>query len=207
MTVWRAANACKVRASLSHKTMSPVSSFSRTLWIFCIAAAGVLLVACNPAFNWREVRPDNTALSLLLPCKPDKATRTVPMGGQPTELAMLGCETSAVTFAIATATVKDASQMAAVLTGWQTATLANMKATGTGETMPLKMPGASVQPSAVLVRAEGRRADGSAVQSQAAYFAHGAQVFQAVMYADKIEPDVRETFFSSLKLDGGSVRP
>lgn len=198
----------KSEAPFLNKTMAPVSpSFPRILLASCLTAACLLLAACNPAFNWREVRPDNTALSLLLPCKPDKATRSVPMGGQPTELAMLGCETSGATFAIATATVKDASQVAAVLTGWQAATLANMKATGAGETAPLKVPGASVQPPAVLVRAEGRRADGSAVQSQAAYFAHGAQVFQAVIYANKISPEVRETFFSSLKLDAGSARP
>jgi hypothetical protein len=186
--------------------MAPVS-ISRIFLTSCLTATCLLLAACNPAFNWREVRPDNTALSLLLPCKPDKATRSVPMGGQATELAMLGCETSGATFAIATATVKDASQVAAMLTGWQAATLANMKATGAGETTPLKVPGASVQPPAVLVRAEGRRADGSVVQSQAAYFAHGAQVFQAVIYADRISPEVRETFFSSLKLDAGSARP
>ncbi len=39
--------------------------------VFC--AACLFLGACNPSLNWREVRPDNTALSLLLPCKPDKA--------------------------------------------------------------------------------------------------------------------------------------
>lgn len=186
--------------------MAPASNF-RFFLTFGLTAACLLLAACNPAFNWREVRPDNTALAVLLPCKPDKATRSVPLGGQATELAMLGCETGGATFAVATATVKDASQVAAVLSGWQAATLANMKATDAGEAKPLKVHGASVQPAAVVVRAEGRRADGSAVQSQAAYFAQGGQVFQAVIYADKISPEVSETFFSSLKLGDGSARP
>ena len=105
-----------------------------------------------------------------------------------------------------TATVKDASQVAAALAGWQAATLANMQAAGAGQAAPLKVPGASVQPPALLVRATGQRANGSAVQSQAAYFARGAQVFQAVIYADRISPEVAETFFSSLKLDDGSAR-
>ena len=39
------------------------------------------------------------------------------------------------------------------------------------------------------------------VTGQAAYFAQGSQVFQAVLYAEKIEPDVAETFFSSLKFE------
>ncbi|MEO8022555.1 hypothetical protein [Polaromonas sp.] len=186
--------------------MAPAFPSLTPLTTRLLAATLVLLMACSPAFNWREVRPDNTALSLLLPCKPDKATRSVPLGGQTTELAMLGCDAGGATFAIAVATVKDASQMAAALTGWRAATLANMKATDAGQSAPLKLPGASVQPSALLVQATGQRANGSAVQSQAAYFTHGAQVFQAVIYADKISPEVADTFFSSLKLDAGSVR-
>ncbi|MDP1742045.1 hypothetical protein [Polaromonas sp.] len=186
--------------------MAPASNF-RIYLTHCLAGACLLLAACNPAFNWREVRPDNTALSLLLPCKPDKATRNVPLGGQQTELAMLGCDTGGATFALAVATVPDTSQLAALLAGWRAATLVNMKATGTGQATPLKVPGASVLPPPALVRAEGRRADGSGVQSQAAYFAHGGQIFQAVIYADKISPEVSETFFSSFKLDSGSARP
>lgn len=160
------------------------------------------LAACNPAFNWREVRPDNTALTALLPCKPDTAQRVVPLGGQNTELAMLGCDAGGATFAVAVATV-DAGQAAAVLTGWQAATLANMKALGAGQAEPLKIVGAALQPPATLVRATGQRADGSQVQSQTAYFAQGRQVFQAVVYADRIAPAVADAFFSGLKFEGG----
>lgn len=166
----------------------------------------LLLTACNPVFNWREVRPDNTALTLLLPCKPDKAQRSVPLGGRPTELAMLGCDAGDATFAVAVATLDDAAQGAAVLAGWQTATLVNLKAAGGGQTGPLKLPGADALPPAVLVRASGQRANGRAVQSQAAYFSQGRQVFQAVIYADKMDPEVAETFFSSLQLDAGTPR-
>ncbi|MBI5908193.1 MAG: hypothetical protein HY853_06395 [Burkholderiales bacterium] len=168
----------------------------------------LLLMACNPAFNWREVRPDNTGLTLLLPCKPDQAQRSVPLGGQPTELAMLGCDAGGATFAIAVATLAapgEAGQVSAALAGWQTATLTHIKA-GAEQVTLLKVPGAALQPQAVRVRATGQRADGSAVQSQAAYFAQGRQVFQAVIYADQITPEVAETFFSSLKLAAGSPR-
>lgn len=173
----------------------------------CVMAAGLLLLAaCSPVFNWREVRPDNTALSLLLPCKPDKAQRNVPLGGRPTELAMLGCDAGDATFAIAVATLDDATQVAAALAGWQTATLANLKAAGGGQTSPLKLPGADTLPPALLVRASGQRADGRVVQSQAAYFSQGRQVFQAVIYAGQIDAEVADTFFSSLKLDAGNAR-
>ncbi len=171
-----------------------------------VLAASLLLPACSPAFNWRDVRPDQTGLRLLLPCKPDKAQRSVPLGGQPTELAMLGCDAGGATFALAVATVADASQSAAVQAGWQTATLLNMKASGPARITPLKVPGASLQPPAVLVYASGQRADGQAVTSQAAYFAQGSQLFQAVIYAGKFEPEVAETFFASLQFDAESKR-
>ncbi len=165
-------------------------------------AALMALVACSPAFNWREVRPENTRLSLLLPCKPDKAQKVVPLGGRPTTLSMLGCDAGGATFAVAVADLGDASRAAPVLALWQSLTLANMKAApGTAQSMPLNIPGASPEPAVVRVLAQGQRIDGAAVSGQAAYFARGAQVFQVVMYAPKIESEVAETFFSSLKFE------
>ena len=165
-------------------------------------AALLALAACSPAFNWREVRPENTRLNLLLPCKPDKAQKVVPLGGQPTTLAMLGCDAGGATFAVAVADVGDASQAAPVLALWQDLTLANMKAApGARQLLSPKIPGASDGAPVSVVLAQGQRADGTAVSGQAAYFAQGSQVFQVVMYAPQIAPEVAETFFSSLKFE------
>lgn len=168
-----------------------------------IATCLALLGACNPAFNWRDVRPEGTPLAALLPCKPDQAKRSVPLGGRMTELTLLGCDAGGATFAIAVASVEP-GQTAAALAGWQTAALANIKATGRPQSSALKLPGAAEQPAPVLVVATGQRADGRAVQSHAAYFAHGAQVFQAAVYADKLAPEVLETFFSGLKMQAAT---
>ncbi|MFN5941493.1 MAG: hypothetical protein ACK44C_14225 [Polaromonas sp.] len=162
-----------------------------------LALAG--LTACNPTFNWRDVRPEDTRLSLLMPCKPDKAQKTVPMGGQPTALLLLSCDAAGVTFAVAVADVKDASLVKDALVQWQGASLASLKAS-------LATPGAAFKlaglPSgAVMVSATGKRANGQTVSSQAAYFAQGSQVFQAAIYADKLATDVADTFFSGLKFE------
>jgi len=162
-----------------------------------ILAAVAMLAACSPTLNWREVRPEGTRLALLLPCKPDKAQKTVPLGGPATPLSMLGCDAGGATFAVAVAQLGDAAQTAPVLAQWQSLTLANMKA-GPAQVSPLKIPGAAV---AVLVKAQGKRADGAVVEGQAVYFAQGSQAFQVVLYADRIAPEVAETFFSSLKLE------
>lgn len=181
----------------------------RPAWWALLTLSFILgLAACSPVFNWREVRPDNTRLSLLLPCKPDTAQKTVPLGGRPTGLAMLGCDAGGATFAVAVADIGDAVQAGPVLAQWQALTLANMKAPppgapggGATQVQALKLAGAAAQPPAVLVKAQGQRADGTAVSGQAAYFAQGSQLFQVVVYAGKLAPDVAETFFSSLKFE------
>ena len=168
--------------------------FSAYVWL-----ALALLPACNPTFNWRDVRPDGSQLALLMPCKPDKAQKTVPIAGQPTELMLLSCDAGGVTFAVAMADVKEASVAAAALTQWQSATLATMKATSPTVSAAFKLPGSSS--GGVLVKAAGQRANGRIVSSHALYWAKGSQVFQAMLYADKIESDVADTFFTSLKFE------
>ena len=157
------------------------------------------VTACSPTFNWRDVRPDGTRLSLLMPCKPDKAQKTVPMAGKPTEMALLSCDAGGATFAVAVADVKEISQVAAALAQWQSAALANIKAASTTTGTAFKLTG--LTDAAVLVKATGQRSNGKAVGSQAAYFAQGSQVFQAVIYADNIAPEVADSFFSGLKFE------
>jgi hypothetical protein len=72
---------------------------------------------------------------------------------------------------------------------------------GSAQPLPVNITGASAGVPVTRVQALGQRANGDAVSGQAAYFAQGAQLFQVVMYAPHITPDVAETFFSSLKLD------
>ncbi|HEY3047020.1 MAG TPA: hypothetical protein VGJ72_06105, partial [Polaromonas sp.] len=139
----------------------------RLTLIFLAAGLSALLAlaACSPAFNWREVRPENTRLRLLLPCKPDKAQKVVPFGGKPTTLSMLGCEAGGVTFAVAVVDLGnpgEVSNAASILAQWQSVTLANMKA-GAAQVSSLQLPGAGMAQPPVLVKAQGQRADGTAV--------------------------------------------
>jgi hypothetical protein len=51
------------------------------------------------------------------------------------------------------------------------------------------------------VVASGQRADASKVQSSAVYFASGSHVFQAVIYADQIKPEMAQPFFAGLRFE------
>jgi hypothetical protein len=202
--------------------MHPLSAPMTAVVALFLAA----LAACSPALNWRDVHVDQTRLNLLLPCKPDRIQKTVPLGGPLVQLAMAGCDAAGATFAVAVADLGDPARVGPVLTQWQALTLANMKASpapvalvqgaltppasASGATaaglagpptrvLQLDVAGASSDPAPVLLHARGQRPDGTAVSGHAAFFAQGSQVFQAVLYADRIAPEVSETFFSSLR--------
>ena len=53
-----------------------------------ITALALLLSACSPALNWRLVRTEAASLTFLLPCKPDRASKVVPLGGQASTLSL-----------------------------------------------------------------------------------------------------------------------
>jgi hypothetical protein len=164
--------------------------------IACLAASAA--AGCSPTLNWREVRVEPTALLAMLPCKPDKGARRVPMAGAEVELSVLGCDTGGATFAILHARIADPGRSAEVLAQWNAASLANMKSSDAA-TRPFVPAGAMPLASSVRVTARGQRTDGSAVSGEAAYFAHGGHVFQAVVYADQPQAQVLQPFFEGLK--------
>jgi hypothetical protein len=87
---------------------------ARVALIYIAFGALCLLPGCTPAFNWRDVTFDGLPVSALLPCKPDRATRAVPLAGAPRQMVMAGCDAGGATFTVAVVTVQDASQLAQV---------------------------------------------------------------------------------------------
>lgn len=65
-----------------------------------IVAIAALVTGCTPAFNWREVSFDQAGVTALLPCKPDRGSRTVQLGGQAAQMSMAGCESGGAMFAL-----------------------------------------------------------------------------------------------------------
>jgi hypothetical protein len=173
--------------------------------VTCLALAG--LVACSPALNWRTVRSDAHALKMLLPCKPDKATRDVPMVGATVALDMQGCDAAGATFAVSHVRLADARQTGAALAGWQAAMLANLHA-AQPQQQPFELPGGQF---GVRWAVQGQRSDGHPVSAQAVWFARiqtdGIDLFNAVVVADKNDTAVADTFFTGLQFEGTHPRP
>jgi len=159
------------------------------------------LAACYPTFNWRELRPDGTPLQALLPCKPETAERTVPLGGAPTLLHMHSCKASGLTFALAWANAPDAMTVPATLIDWQRASLSAIRVDPTLHTDPAHRWTATVAGASLVqgIAAQGTDPQGQPVQARAVYFARGAQVFQAAIYGAASD-EVSTTFFDGLQL-------
>ena len=133
-----------------------------------------------------------------MPCKPEAATRSVPLLDQPTELHMHSCETGALIFAIAWADLVDSSQARTALTQWKTASLASIRvAPNAGEALDLKLGRAD---ELLGVQARGSDHEGQALRMQALYFSHGRKVYQAAIYGNTIAETTAATFFEGLSL-------
>lgn len=165
--------------------------------VVCLLA----LSACYPTFNWRELRPEGTPLQALLPCKPETAERTVPLGGAPTVLHMNSCKVGDLTFALAWANAADAGAVPAMLSDWQRASLAAIRIDPGLHTDPAYRWNATVAGASLAqgITAQGTDPQGQSVQARAVYFARGTQVFQAAVYGSASN-EVNTTFFDGLKL-------
>ena len=171
--------------------------------IFLMLACAALLAACSPEQNWRQVTFESTTLKAQLPCKPDRTTREVPLGGAPVQLAVAGCESGGAMLAVMTAALPAGADAQAVLAGWQQATLANLQAGSAVQTDTWQRPGMLPLGAAQRIQAQGRRADGQPVAAQAVWgaFPEGdhLRVVHAVVYAGKIAPELPQGLFDGVQ--------
>lgn len=168
----------------------------------CLAALLLALSGCSPTFNWRELRPQGTPLLALMPCKPEHATRAVPLAGTQVELHMHSCDAGGLSFAVAWAELGDAARVDAALLEWPRASVASLRLDPGQADAPESRWSASLQgaPRALGVAVQGSDPRGQAMRMRASYFARGSQVFQAAVFGADLPAEVTATFFEALRL-------
>lgn len=159
----------------------------------------VLLSACSPTLNWREVRLPGDELKALLPCKPDQAARRQSIAGRELELRMLGCEAGGALYALSVVELGDAAHGLAVQAQWQASLLGTLQAS-TSASSPWALKGAALALAPVQLSAQGLRPDGRPLAARAVWFARGTRLYHAVVYADRISTEMSEPFFTGLAL-------
>lgn len=160
---------------------------------------GVLLLACSPALDWREVRPAGGGIVLLMPCKPDSHARQVNLGPDVVRLELHACTAAGTTWALAFADVADPARVGPALVELQASAARNLTATEPQE-LTLKAEGATPNPASRRVQLQGHMPDGRAVTEQVAVFAKGTRVYQAVALGTALDAEAVDSFFGSLRL-------
>lgn len=165
----------------------------------CWSLIACSLVACAPALNWRDVRPDGSGVVALFPCKPDRFARTVTLAGTAVQMVLVSCAADGATYALSHADIVDPIKASAVLSELRAAAARNLGGVPQ-RAVPMVVPGMTPNALAERLTMEGHRADGHVVREQAAFFVRGARVYQASIVGERIDGDAADTFFSGLKL-------
>lgn len=163
-----------------------------------LTGAVLLLVACSPVMDWREVRPDASGLVLMLPCKPASHARMVVLAGTPQRLTLYACTAGDATWAVAYTDMVDPARVGPALRELRGAAAANL-GTVVASGRALTVPGETPYPDRGRFELHGKLPDGKVVREQLAVFARGPVVFQVTVLGDRLEADSVEAFFTSVR--------
>lgn len=162
------------------------------------------LSACSPAYNWRNARHDAASGHMLMPCKPERAQRAVPLLGpaqEPVELWMLSCNAQGQTFAWSALRVPEGADWMAVEKAWRRAAWAALQIPlSAGEEPPdgWEMLTGGGQPA---IRSHwsgpgvGHR--GQTLQAHMLWLQTEDWMHLAALYGEVVEPEALRTFFDS----------
>lgn len=165
--------------------------------LFPLAAA--LLAACAPDLDWREVRPEDSAAQVLMPCRARTQTRELELDGRRVRWSLAACTAGGETWGLAFADLGDPAGVTGALQAMRVSAAGNVGATG-GTPLALNVPGSTPNPASARVALQGRLPDGSAVEEQVAVFTRGTRVYQASVVGERLPAEETETFFASIRL-------
>ena len=165
----------------------------------------LLLSACSPKYDWREVRSDNAPYVIALPTKPTTHTRNIDLKGITVSMTMVASEVDGVTFAVGSAELPDATQAQVALAAMKTAIINNIGGTVKQEKV-LTMPQSINAPGTVAlteIEASGAAANGQHRVLFARFLAKEKRVYQLIIVGPEksLNREVVTTFFSSFKLN------
>lgn len=178
--------------SIAPSTLSHLSALA-------CAACALLLAACSPQYDWREVRGAGAPFTIVLPGKPASHTRAINLDGLPVTMMMTAAEVDHVTFAVGTAELPDGAQAEKALGAMKIALVRNINGTLVRE-KPVTAGGMP----AIEIEASGPAAahtDGRPRLLLARFVARGNSVYQLVVVGGD-KPEVRDAadiFLTSFK--------
>lgn len=164
------------------------------------AACALLLAACSPKYDWREVRGAGAPYTVTLPARPASHARIVDLDGVKVTMTMTAAEADHVTFAVGTADLASPAQAQQAIVAMKTALVRNIGGTLRHE----KTAAAGSGPMTIEIEAAGPPAPATGGQPRlllARFIAHDKRVYQLVVVgAEKTEArEAADIFFTSFK--------
>lgn len=165
----------------------------------------LLLGACSPSLNWREVRPEGSDLTLMFPCKPEQLSRALEAPGAPAgaRMGLARCEAAGLSFSLSWSEVPDPAQVTPALVQMREALLAGLKLPA-AQPVNLQVAGMTPSPGA-LSQALGA-AGGKGQQARLAVFARGLRVYQLLLVGPRADAAAWDGFLGSLQLGEREAR-
>jgi len=176
----------------------PLSTRFHAIAIALALAMACALAGCSPTFNWREVPIGSEGVIVLLPCKPDRATRALPLGVEAVTVDMAGCEAGGATFAVAHAVAGSPAQAEGWARAWRAATRSQLAGAPATE-VPAELPRAASTPAPV--RLDTPEAGGGL---HVLWFAQqrpdGVSLYQATVLGRPSSAEALATFFEGVRV-------
>ncbi len=146
-----------------------------------------LLAACQPALNWREVRPEKSGIVAMFPCKPEVEQRP--------GMGLAQCEADGNRFSLSWADAPEASQAGSALQAMAAAVAAKL---GTPLPAPQRLGVPGMTP---LAEAAHYRLAAAGSSTRVAVFSHGARVYQAMMSGTKDDGGAWDSLIGGLRVE------
>lgn len=159
-------------------------------------SAGLLLCACSPKYDWREIRGEGAPYSIMLPAKPASYSRPVNIGGNKVTMTMTATEVDGITFAVGTAELPDAATAASAITSMKEALVKNIHGTVQREATPSGGANADIS-----IDASGKDPSGQARVLHARFLARDKRVYQVIVTGKEgaVPQEAVDTFLASFK--------
>jgi hypothetical protein len=169
----------------------------------------LLLPACTPTYDWREVHGTGVPFTVLMPAKPLTESRPANLDGLQVTMTMTAAEAGGSIFAVGSAELPDAAQAPAALQAMKTALVKNIGGTIRRETpasaacVPEDVPTRVTSVEIEAASASDSRAGAPVRVLFARFVAKDKRVYQVAVIGleTSVKREAVETFLTSFKLD------
>lgn len=87
---------------------SPLPRARAARWLIASVLAPVVLAACSPTYDWREIRNADDGYVSMMPARPARMTRPIDLDGLKVSMTMQGAQVEDLTFTIGEVVLPDA---------------------------------------------------------------------------------------------------